>query len=180
MIGALVFPIEFVLPLSPNVLQVIAAASIAMGACSTLIVFFFPKYFRLYAGDDLRGKNSKGASGDEKGAKGTLVSDMKKDASIAPTNPGSGADPNAIVLASAALHKLSADEKVQLCQDQISKWRGMMVQICEKNSGQSGSNSNTSSSRPGMSSTVLDEGGRGRLNTMTVDHELKVSNFEAE
>lgn len=153
MIGCLVFPIVFVLPLSPPVQQLIASASIALGAIIALTIYFLPKFVRLYGGNDINHRNKASSnSGNDAVVKKDAF--PKGDAPVAPTNVGSGADPNAIVLASSALHKLSADEKVQLCQDQIGKWRGMMVQVCEKTSGQSGSNSASRTSNVPSSTAV--------------------------
>ena len=132
MICALVFPIVFLIQLTPAIQQLIASASFAIAGLISLMIFFAPKLLLVVFDGS---KNSNGS--------GNAVSDMTKPKSSAIAPQGGGSS-EPLVAAASAMKNLSPDEQVAYCKNQITLWQALLIKVGDNTSG---SNSQSSSQK---------------------------------
>lgn len=131
LVCSLAFPVVFLISLTPPMQQIIASISFALGSLATSFVFFGPKIDKLRHGQDIRdiGTSVKKEASDSKMENGKMPSVYNE----------------AILMSQVALNPLSHEDKSHLCNDQIGKWRALLMQVSDRASNSASSTSHGSS-----------------------------------
>jgi hypothetical protein len=129
MISILAFPVVFLLNLPPATQQLIASMSFAFAGYLTTIIIFGPKMLSLvYYREDL-GSN--------------LEIQRKANYKINPEGHANGGSQSMItgtfVQSTVALKKMSHDQRVAFCKQQVAEWEAVLMQQIEMNTSNSGS-----------------------------------------
>jgi len=153
MLSSLAFPVVFLLDLPPVVQQLTAAISYAVAAFVTLNAIFLPKAISLLKGDVV---DENLGVGRRKKKKGEPIF-PEAVATHQPTSSSSLVNSSVAAAAEALapekiLRKLSADDRMLLCRQQVALWQKKMMQCGEGFGSGSGSQGNFSSA---ASSAVL-------------------------
>lgn len=140
-VSSLVFPVVFLLPMSPISQSVTVAFAFFVCVVSTTLLMVAPKAWILLHGGDLD-KNMKVINASPIGNKympGLPTMDMTGDAKVGPTITAD--EPDTIVFAAVAMKGKSMDKKAAMCIEQIELWRAQLLKIGEDSRSRSGSGS---------------------------------------
>lgn len=134
LISFLVFPIVFLISLPHSLQQLIQAVAFALASLMTLFIFFVPLLLKV-SGDKKRGMS------DDDVILGSSTKSGVGPAKISPTDEYSHSE--TFVLSFVALKKVSEEERLAFCLDQVNKWRATMLQMEARMSGSGGPNTSS-------------------------------------
>jgi hypothetical protein len=155
MISLLVFPVVFLLNLPPATQQLIASVSFAFAGYLTTGIIFGPKMLSLvYYGEDL-GSN--------------MEVQHKANNKIAPEGAAAGFNQitGTFVRSTVAMKKMSHDQRVVLCRQQVAEWEALLMHQIEMNT--TDSNGKALQSNPGSRVSSLNNASQGGSEAATGD-----------
>ena len=126
LICALVFPIVFLINLSPAIQRLIASLAFAFGALFSIGILFGPKLLLLLTEGDIEGMDRK-----------RKVVPVADDSDKAGEGHGSGGGGGAKMLGAPldmTLLKGTLDQRALLCREQMKQWQALLMQLGEKES----------------------------------------------
>jgi hypothetical protein len=136
MLVVLVFPIVFLLGMTPTINQIIASLSFAFGNIVSVGLLFGPKALIVLSGEDLQfdGKKPKGV--------GSQIAPGAQAYEATAASTSESSDP-IFANTKEAFKGKNLDERSQICRAQIEQWRALLLQIeARESSNTKGSSTN--------------------------------------